>query len=57
MLTQEENQKRSDELKEAATPLVDYLYKYGCPHSCIIVAEDHVEMLSGDCAVPLEVRD
>ncbi len=49
--------KRVDELKEAAKPLVDYLYKYGTPHDAIIVKMDSVEHLSGETASPIEVRD
>ncbi len=49
--------KRVDELKEAAKPLVDYLYKYGSPHDAILVRMDGVEHLSGETASPIEVRD
>lgn len=50
-------QKMREELKKAAKPLVDYLYKYGSPHSKIIVEMDSAEMVSGDCACKFEVRD
>ena len=50
-------QKMQDELQKAAQPLVDYLYKYGSPHSKIIVEMDNAEMVSGDCACKFEVRD
>jgi hypothetical protein len=46
-----------DELKQAAQPLIDILYNYGNPHSIIIVQQDSVEILSGEMAVPIEVRD
>ncbi len=49
--------KRVDELKEAAKPLVDYLYKYGTPHDAIIVRMNLVEHLSGKAESPIEVRD
>lgn len=49
--------KRVDELKKAAEPLVDYLYKYGTPHDAIIVRMDLVEHLSGEAGSPIEVRD
>lgn len=49
--------KRVDELKEAAEPLVDYLYKYGTPYDVIIVKMDSVEHLSGEAESPIEVRD
>lgn len=59
ILFQAENDysKRVDELKEAAEPLVDYLYKYGTPHDVIIVRMDSVEHLSGEAGSPIEVRD
>ena len=50
-------QKMREELKQAAQPLVDYIYKYGSPHSKIIVEMDKAEMVSGDCACKFEVRD
>lgn len=50
-------QKKVDELKEAAKPLVNYLYKYGTPHDAIIVRMDLVEHLSGEAGTPIEVRD
>lgn len=48
---------RNRDLEEAAKPLIDFLYKYGCPHSCVIVTQTSAELLSGECAVPFESRD
>lgn len=45
------------ELESASRPLVEYLYKYGSPHSKIIVQMDGAEMVSGECACRFEVRD
>lgn len=39
--------KKAETLKDAAKPLVDYLYKYGTPHDAIVVRMDAVEHLSG----------
>lgn len=50
-------QKKLDELKKAAEPLVDYLYKYGTPHDAIIVMMDSVNHLSGEEVSPIDVRD
>lgn len=50
-------QKMREELQKAAQPLVDYLYKYGSPHSKIIVEMDNAEMVSGDFVCKFEVRD
>lgn len=46
-----------EELKNAAQPLVDILYKYYNPHTTIIIEMDHVEILCGDMAVPFEIKD
>ena len=46
-----------EELKQAAQPLVDILYKYYNPHTAIIIQMDHVEILEGDMVVSFEVRD
>ena len=45
------------ELKKAAEPLLDFLYKYGTPHSRIIVEMDGAELVSGDVACRFELRD
>ena len=50
-------QEMREELQEIAKPLVDYLYKYGSPHSKIIVEMDDAEMVSGDCVCQFEARD
>lgn len=55
--TNTRNPERSRELAEAARPLIDFLYKYGCPHSCIMVTQTSAELLEGECAVPFEPRD
>lgn len=49
--------KQSKELQVAAQPLVDYLYKYGCPHSYILITQTSVELLSGECCAVFEPRD
>lgn len=48
---------RNQELEEAAKPLVDFLYKYGCPHSYVIITQTSAELLSGECGIPFEPRD
>lgn len=49
--------KRIEELKVAAQPLVDYLYKHGTLHDMILVKMDAVEHHSGNIAVPIQIRD
>lgn len=49
--------KQLEELREAAKPLVDYLYKYGTPHDTIIVTQATTEFLQGIGGVSNELRD
>lgn len=49
--------KRTDILKEAAMPLIDYLYEHGTPHDVVIVRMDSVEHFSGETGSLIEVRD
>jgi len=51
------NEKRLQELKEVAKPLVDFFYKYGCPHSYVVVTQTSAELLSGECGTTFEPRD
>lgn len=46
-----------EELNVAAQPLVDYLYRYGNPHSCVIVTQTDAEMLNGERRTMYEQRD
>ena len=48
---------KSNELETLAAPLIGYLYKYGCPHSCIIITQTSAELLSGEVGIPFEPRD
>lgn len=48
---------KMDELREAAKPLVDYLYKYGSPHDYIIVSQEHTEHVKGEMVVHNILRD
>ena len=45
------------ELENASKPLLDFIYKYGNPHTKIIVEMDGVEMVSAECACKFEIRD
>ena len=49
--------KMNDELKEACKPLLEILYKYGTPHSTVIVTQANAEFLHGECATTFEIRD
>ena len=46
-----------EELKEAATPLVELLRKKGHPHMTCIVQDDHVELTEGLLGIPFEYED
>lgn len=54
---QEESMKMKKELNEASQPLLEFLYKYGCPHDAILLRMDGAELLSGEVATPFEIRD
>jgi hypothetical protein len=55
--SQEETQKVQQELKEAAKPLVDFLYKYYHPHATVLVSQANVEVCEGDLAIVNDLRD
>lgn len=46
-----------EKLKEAAKPLVDFLYKYYHPHATVLVSQANVEVCNGDLVVPNDLRD
>ena len=48
---------RINELEEVAKPVIEFLYKYGCPHSTVIITQTSAKLLSGECGVPFEPRD
>lgn len=55
---EEKNNKLShNELKNAAQPLIDIIYKYYNPHTTIIVNMGSVEILCGDIVVSFDVKD
>jgi len=45
------------ELTAASMPLLELLNKYYCPHDYVIVTEGRVEVVRGDMAALLPVRD
>ena len=44
-------------LRKRQKPLVDFLNKHYNPMTIAIVRESRVEILTGEMAMPLEVRD
>lgn len=49
--------KMNEELKEACKPLLDFLYKYGTPHSTVVVTQADAQFSHGECAAEFELRD
>lgn len=47
----------TEEFKTACQPVVDFLNKYGTPHSTIIVTQTHAEFVTGEMGVPFEPLD
>jgi hypothetical protein len=48
---------KHEELKEAALPMLAFLNKYYHPHAYAIITEGRVEIVVGDLASPLPIRD
>ena len=46
-----------EELKRAAQPILDFLYKYGNPHTQVIVEMGFVKVVQEEMGTPLEIRD
>lgn len=57
MLTVEKNRPTHEELKAAAMPILELLYKYYHPHAYAIINECNVEIVVGDMSAPLPLRD
>ena len=57
MENNEEYLKKVAELKESSKPLIDWLYKYGDPHTTIIIAEDGVKVVSDELYFPVATLD
>ncbi len=49
--------KKHEELKELAKPLVDLLYRDYHPHAKIIIDQGNVEIVEGTISVPNDLRD
>lgn len=47
----------SDELKDAAAPLLEFLHKYYDPHAYAVVTESRVEVVRSENGAPLPVLD
>lgn len=53
----EEYKIKSEELRKASLPLLEFLNKYYDPHCSAIVTEGRVEIVSSEMLVGLPVRD
>lgn len=51
------NKQRMEELEKIKKPLEDFMNKWCCPHDTLIVTQGHMELLSGEVVIPLEILD
>lgn len=51
------NSEKRKEFKKLAEAFVDYLYKYGTPHTTILITQCGAEQLEGEVAVQFDLRD
>ena len=52
-----ERRKMREEFEQLSTQFVDFLYKYGTPHSIITIEQTGAQFYSGECATRFELRD
>lgn len=57
MLTVGKYRPTHEELVAAAMPMLELLNKYYHPHAYAIINEGNVEIVVGDMAAPLPIRD
>ena len=50
-------EKRMEEFKELCKPLEDFLYKYGDPHTMIVIEQVGARILSGELGISFKLRD
>jgi len=50
-------EKQMAELEKLSKQLVDYLYKYGSPHTKIVITQRGAEHVEGVIGIPFELRD
>ena len=53
----EEINERQEEFKKLSEQFIDFLYKYGTPHSIIIIEQAGAQLYNGECATAFELRD
>ena len=46
-----------NEFEKLAKPFVDFLYKYGTPHSVVIIDMEGAQFFHGEMGVPFDIRD
>lgn len=51
------NNDKFEELKQAVQPILDFLYKYGDPHTAVVVDMGSVKVVQDTMGMPLEIRD
>lgn len=45
------------EFEKLKKPLEDFMNKWCCPHDILIATQGHMELLSGEMVIPLEILD
>lgn len=55
------NNKELDEklkaFKEFAKVAEEFINKWGCPYTTVILTQGHIELLEGEMAIPLKILD
>lgn len=54
MLPEQERHVKPDyeELRAAALPMIEYIKKYGCPHTTAIITDNSVKLVSDEIGIP-----
>lgn len=47
-------EKRKNELESASKELIDWLSKYGCPYTKIIVSQDKITVTEDEIGIPVK---
>ena len=48
---------RIDEFSRVCEPVINFIRKYGNPHSKIVITNHNAEMLSGEMGIPYPEKD
>jgi hypothetical protein len=51
------SKQRMEAFEKLKEPLENFVNKWCCPHDTLIVTQGHMELLSGEMAIPLKILD